>query len=201
MWKFILLSIVLILPLASAFPNFGYEQAKVFLFVLLTSFVALLYLWQFKKHEFKFSLLDKVALFFILILGVTAGLGVDPRVSFLGSFPYFQGWIFYAYLYLFYLLVKQSKLSVEKWALVLTTSATLVAVLAIKDWVMINYFQIDLPTYAGRVVSSFGQPNFYSGFLLFCLPWTFLLFKQHQKGWLILPGLILLVGILLSGGR
>jgi O-antigen ligase len=58
---------------------------------------------------------------------------------------------------------------------------------------MLNVFEIDIINYSGRVVSTFGQPNLYSGFLLLTLPWVVL---GKKPNWLVF--LIIFSGIIVS---
>lgn len=141
----------------------------------------------------EWSPIQKAATLFIAVLFLTSFAGIDRWNSFLGTQPYFQGWILYAYFFLFFLLVSQSRIKLERWAYILTGSATIVAFLAIGQWVQVNLLGHNLPTYAGRVVSTFGQPNFYSGFILLILPFHYFLLKRHTRG-----GFLVMVGFLIS---
>lgn len=90
----------------------------------------------------------------------------------------------------------------EHWAYILVGTATIVALLAIGQWIQVNLLGYMVPTYAGRVVSTFGQPNFYAGFILLTLPFWYLLIKRSSKFWLwSLIGFILIIGIILSFSR
>lgn len=81
-------------------------------------------------------------------------------------------------------------------AIALTASSAVVSLVAIQDWVMLNIFNHPLQTYAGRVASTFGQPNFYAGYLLLTLPFAG---KSGRWGNLVLAGAVL--AILISGSR
>lgn len=180
--------------------SFGYEQIKVLFFLLSISLIG--FLWRGK--DFKWTLISKVAGLFILSLSLTTFTGLNLKVSVLGTEPYFQGLILYSYLFLFYLMVKTLKIQLEKYALVLSITALLVSFFAIKDWILLNILNIPVPTYAGRVVSTFGQPNFYSGFLLLTLPFSYLLYKNIGKKLQnlgLISGLVSMIGILVSYSR
>ena len=198
--KGLLLGTLLILPLLEANNNFGYEQIKVLFFILSITLIG--FFW--KGKGFKWTLISKAAGLFILILLITSLMGIDAKSSLLGGEPYFQGWILYSYLYLFYLMVKTFKIELKIYALVLSASALMVSFLAIKDWILLNLFNQPISTYAGRVVSTFGQPNFYAGFLLLTLPFSYLLFKSQNKklsNFGTISGLISSIGILVSYSR
>ncbi len=205
MIRVVLLLTVFLLPLIQTTPEFGYEQAKVFLFIVFISLIGFLwFIYLMKNPKFKWSGIIKAAGLFIVILLVTSLIGSDPKTSLLGSYPYFQGWILYAYLFLFFLLVSSAKIKFEHWAYVLSGSAVLVGILAIWQWGQINLWGLQIPNYAGRVVSTFGQPNFYGGFLLLTLPFTYYLLKTTGNKLLLLAwgsGLIASIGIIVSYSR
>lgn len=198
--KNILLGSIFVLPLLGAFGGLGYEQIKVLFFLLSTSLITLLS-WE---KQFKWTLLSKVAGAWVLILMLTSMTGINSQGSLLGKDPYFQGWISYLYLFPFYLIVKEAKIELENYALVLSGSAAIVSLLAIKDWILFNIFQQPIPNYAGRVVSTFGQPNFYAGFLLFTLPFAYFLLRVSDKRlqyFAMAGGLISMTAILVSYSR
>lgn len=180
--------------------NLGFEQIKVFFFILSITLMG--FIWR--GREFKWALISKIAGFFLVILLITSLLGLNIENSLLGTQPYFQSWILYSYLFLFYLMVKTFKIEIKKYAVVSSISASIVALLAIQDWILFNIFHKQILTYAGRVVSSFGQPNFYAGFLLLTLPFSYLLFKNPNKKLQILgwgSGMMSFIGILVSYSR
>ncbi len=200
--KILLLLTVFLTPLLGASNSFGYEQTKIAFFIFSSSLIG--FIWLAGKPKLKWNLVKIASLGFIFILLVSSILGVDLKQSLLGSNPYFQGWLVYAYLGLFSVLVASSKIRLESYASVLVFSASLVGVCAIRQWVEVHLFHSPIPTYAGRVISTFGQPNFYAGFLLLTLPFSYLLFKTQSKklcflGWG--SGLISLIGILMSFSR
>lgn len=134
----LMLSTVFLMPLLGAVGNFGYEQIKVLFFILSITVIG--FVWM--GRGIKWTLVGKAAGVFILILLVTSLTGIDLKSSLLGKDPYFQGWILYAYLFLFYLMVKTLKIELKKYALVLAISSLLVSLLAIKDWILLNILSI-----------------------------------------------------------
>ncbi|MBI2020727.1 O-antigen ligase family protein [Candidatus Daviesbacteria bacterium] len=195
----IILLTVFLLPLIPASYQFGYEQIKVLFFILSISLIG--FIWIFKKPQVRWTNMTKAASFFILVLVATSFLGLDPWVSFLGMQPYFQGAVIYSDLFLFFLMVKSSNIKLETYAKALVISAIVVSLLAIKDWVNLSILNIQIPTYAGRVVSTFGQPNFYAGFILLTLPFWHFLIKRKISWWLLVGFLILALGIIISQSR
>lgn len=202
LFKFFFLVSLFCIPLIGATGSFGYEQIKVLFFILSISLIGFVWLW--KKPELKWDLIRIISAVFILILFIASVFGIDPKASFLGREPYFQGWVLYSYLALFALIVSQAKIKSEHWAAVLTGSASVVGLIAIKDWILINIFGQQMPTYAGRVVSTFGQPNFFAGFLLLSLPFSYYLFKNKNRKLSYFAGaggLVSIIGILVSYSR
>lgn len=199
--KILLLLTVFLTPLMGANGNYGYEQAKVLFFIVSISLSG--FLWLLARPVFKWTGVSIIAELFIITLFTTSIIGLEPQTSLLGSNPYYQGVILYAYLFLFFLLVSATKIKFYIWAFCLAGSATIVGLLAIGDWIQINFLGHQLPTYAGRVVSSFGQPNFYSGFILLCLPFLYFLQKEKYLSYVLALelGIINFFAVWISGSR
>lgn len=176
--KILLLLTAFFTPLQVANSQFGYEQIKVLIFLALISISA--FCWLLTRPKIQLSNITKPAAIFIGVLGVASVFGLNPVISFLGSGPYYQGWILYAYLFLFFLMVARIEVKFKYWAISLSASGFLVAFLAIKDWILLNFLHAPIPNYAGRVVSTFGQPNFYAGFILLSLPFTYYLLVKTK---------------------
>ncbi len=172
--------IIFLTPLVSISSILGYEQAKVFFFLSSTLTGGIFYFFKFSKSRFVFSNINKASLTFLIILLLTSIGGIDLFSSIVGRYPYFQGLTLYLFLYLFYLLVVSSKVNLILVSFALSGSSFLVAFLAIKDWILMHVFHIPIVNYAGRVVSTFGQPNFYSGFLLLTIPFIYYLLVKSQ---------------------
>jgi len=58
-----------------------------------------------------------------------------------------------------------------------------------------------IPLYAGRVVSVFGQPNYWADFLIVILVWWWFDRGKIKWGWDLLTVLIFALGVFLSGSR
>lgn len=169
----LLILTVFLAPLLSASSGFGFEQIKVFFFLFITTLSGLV--WLHKKPKIKWTLLNKSAILFLITLFITSFVGINPVDSFLGNSPYFQGFILYSYLFLFSLMVSYSRINLKTWAIFLSISSLLVSLIAIDQWVSLNLLGKEIQSYAGRVVSTFGQPNFYSGFILMVVPFSLFL--------------------------
>ncbi len=193
-----LLAIIFLLPIMTPFQSYGYELSKILFFIFLTSLSGFLWLWLVhqKKIKLRWNAIKITSLIFVVILLFTSVLGTDTMASLTGKEPYFQGWVVYSYLWFFSLMVSSIHISLKTWSLGLVLSGFLVAFVAIRQFVEINFLGYYIPTYAGRVVSTFGQPNFYGGFLLLTLPF------MTRKGWWIMTGfLMIVVAIILSQSR
>lgn len=198
-----LLTTVFLLPLIGAVNGFGYELSKVIFFIFSVTTLGFLWIVASKNNlNIKRSSISKAALVFLLVLLITSLTGIDLKSSLLGNQPYFQGLILYSYLCLFYLLTKTHEIKLKYWARILTLSSFLVSLLAIKDYIYISFDRV-LPTYAGRVVATFGQPNFYSGFILLTLPFLYFLVKEKYLSWILALGVALvdLFAIWISGSK
>lgn len=204
-FKPIFLLIVFLLPLVGPFQSLGYEEAKVLFFLVATSISAFAWVIYLSKtgNKIKWDKIKIIAALFVIALGITSFLGADIKASFFGREPYFQGFILYSYLFLFFLMISSLKVGLEEWAKVLSASSLVVSLVAIADFISLNFLGKDVPTYAGRVVSTFGQPNFYAGFLLITLPFSLMLLDFKKEGRALgLLGLFGSVGaILISGSR
>ncbi|KKS12851.1 MAG: hypothetical protein UU67_C0039G0012 [Candidatus Daviesbacteria bacterium GW2011_GWB1_41_5] len=183
-----------LVPLVGPWFGLGYEQSKVLFFFLGMTLAGVL--WLKDKPKIKWTPLKLGGLGFLGILGVSSILGISPKDSLLGVEPYYQGFILYAFLFLFFLLVSASGIKEEIWAKTLLLSSLIVSFFATGDYVLLNFFHQNIPTYSGRVVSTFGQPNFYAGFLLLGMPFLGRLGRWGELGMLGAG-----VGILISGSR
>lgn len=195
--KFLLLATLFLTPLFSSVGDLGYEQSKVLVFLFLISLTGIL--WLLGKPSFKLSQIQKAALIFIFILFITSLTGVKPQVSLLGESPYFQGFILYFELFLFSIIVSRLDIAPQSWFRFLMLSAVLVSAVAIKDAINLYFLNLAVPTYAGRVVSTFGQPNFYGGFVLLTLPLFYYSITWGKRQWIYALGFfVCILAIVLS---
>ncbi len=174
--KFILLFAVFSIPLLTPRYNFSFEQIKVSFFIFITIFSTILALFLSSRKKEALLGWNKIrvaATVFIFIIFATSILGVNPEKSFLGAPPYYQGIVLYGLLYLFSIVINNLKINLKLWSVVLISSGVIISVFAIKDYLLINLFNSTAPIYAGRVISTLGQPNFYSGFIVLCTPFLY----------------------------
>jgi O-antigen ligase len=186
------------------FGNLGFEQGKVFFFFLVIAILDLVVLVYSVKSKliFKITGIKILAFIFILTLLVTSLIGIDPRSSILGVQPYLQGFLLYSLLLNLFLICSIVKISLTEISAVYAASTFLVSLLAIKDWVSLVILKEDIATFSGRVVSTFGQPNLYSGYLLLTLPFFLFLLAKKYYFKLTFLGLVLnLIAIFISMSR
>jgi len=194
---------IFIIPLLTATPEFGFEEKKVVVFLFLNSLVVAYWaiLLYFKKLSVEWTRIKIIAVLFLGVLLITSLLGVSLWQSIIGSPPYFQGLITYAYLVLFGVVVSTLKIDTKKLIIVLNISALLVSFIALKDFVLHFIYNFQVWLYSDRVVSTFGQPNFYAGFLLIVLAINLFFIKEVKKAekiCLVLSCLVLYLGIFVS---
>ena len=190
-------------PLVQATSLRGYEEVKVLLFLNLFISIGVLFILRiyFKEVSLRKSILQWLVLAWVGWLGITSVIGIHPERSFFGVFPYYQGWIVYLFLALFSFIVFHAKNLEQKVCWSLVSSATAVSLMAIVQTLLL-LSGYSVVTYAGRVVSTFGQPNFYAGFILLTLPfWLYLWQKKEGKKILVVLILIQLSAIALSQSR
>lgn len=189
---------IIVIPLLTFYRALGYEQIKV-LAIYFSVFITLI-LWLIlfirKKVSFNIDRLDLLAFFFLAWLTFTSVLSQNLELSFIGTYPYHQGILFYLSLFLLSLIIKSLKIDIKKIALGFTFSAILVSTIAIFQFFELNILKKDIFNYAGRVISTFGQPNLYAGFLVLTLPFITKI-KKYSKVILVL----LIIGILVSLSR
>lgn len=139
----------------------------------------------------------------MLLLLLTAVSGINWQTSLFGTSPYFQGFILYFYLYIFFILTSSVRLSLELQAGVLSAAGFIVSLLIIRDWSIINILKLQILNYAGRPIATFGQPNLTAGFILLGLPFLYSLKPANIGPKIIwfLAKLVLIGAIILTGSR
>lgn len=200
--KALLLLIIFSTPIVSNIYYFGFEQSKVLVFLILTFLAGLFWIVYSTINDLKIKLstINYLSLFFIFILFLTSLNGINFKVSLFGKDPYYQGLILYSFLFLFSLLVSNFPINFKVWSMIILLSSLIISLIAIKQYIYFQFLKIPQILYAGRVVSTFGQPSFFAGYLLFALPLIYFLKPKENKLkllWLI-EFLIILIGIVLS---
>ena len=188
---FLPLLTILLTPIIPAYFGYGYEHIKVLIFLTLAVLSA--FLLAFSLRNLRWTKIKIAAVIFLIILSITSVLGIHPLESLTGKPPYFQGLILYWMLFMFFLVISEINIKWQFFKMVIMVSSLLVSVFAISDFIFLNFLNIQIPNYAGRVVSTFGQPNLYSGFLLLSLP---LIFEKKRLSYLAV--FIISLAIILS---
>lgn len=107
---------------------------------------------------------------FVIINLVSNLFGLDPKVSFLGSNIRHQGFVTLissVLLFFFSRFSSDKTIIFKKTALI---CAFLISLVAIFQAVQLNIFNSSIWTYNGRIVGTFGNPNFWAGYLVMLLP-------------------------------
>lgn len=177
--KLILFTIFLT-PLLNFSLSFGFEQTKVLFFVFMVTILSVIWQYKLKENKLKFSKIKKISLVFLIMLTFTSVFGVSPINSLVGNPPYFQGLFVYFLLVIFFFLVSEYKVEFQKLSIIIVWPSFFVSIIALKEWILLNCFKADILNYSGRVISTFGQPNLYSGFLILSLPFIAGLIKNKS---------------------
>lgn len=181
--KWLYLAVILTIPLLTPMiVNVGYEEVKVLIFLRVVLGLAFIFALTISitKTKLRFHSIYYVCFILLVTMLVTSVAGVNVSQSFFGVRPYLQGIITFLFLAIFSLLLYFQGISSQLIKRTIILSTALVSVVAI-----FQYFQLQtgalVPTYAGRVVSTFGQPNFYAGFLLITMPFLLEQITQSKR--------------------
>lgn len=202
--KYLLYFFLFFIPLIPASFGFGYEHIKVIFFIFSLNLLVLLIFLSSNKFKIPSTAINLAAFIFISILLVTSLTGINITQSLLGSYPYYQGWIVYLYLFIFSLVISLIKIDPLDIFKVLALSSLFVSIISIRDFISLNLENPQVPIYAGRVISTFGQPNFYASFLLMNLPLIYFLYKKQTndfKNIAFISLVLSILGILISESR
>ncbi len=167
----LILLLVFLLPLVPSYFGKGYEEIKVLTLLYGTIGVIFLISTQFifKRTKVVIPKLIWIMIILLIILLITSTTGINSTQSILGDDPYFQGWVTYLFLTVLAIAVIIQNINSSYIIKTIIYSSIIVSLTALTQYFMFQQ-GLFVPTYAGRVISTFGQPNFYAGFLLFTLP-------------------------------
>lgn len=163
-----------------------YEYPKFIFFVVGVEILALYFVWtQLKKNKLR---IPKIGIDVILVVGfgivtlISDVLGVDPKISLLGSNIRHQGFLTLLSGIILFLLVRFSfdTKSYTFFKKAVLICALLLSFISIWQVLQINVFNnYSIPTYNNRIVGTMGNPNFLGGYLAMLLP--FVLFNVQRK--------------------
>jgi len=159
---------------------------------------------------------------FLFGLGLSLLFSADFLTSFFGSYDRQQGFLSYLYYFLFFgllilsFLITDSNISsfnkdlrqkkINRIIYTIFFTGTFVALYGVLQIIGIDFFPWpESPLLNGRIVSSFGQPNFLASFLLLVIPIAVYLFQNTkaflQKFFYLLVLGLELVGLILTASR
>ncbi len=189
------------------FTYLAFELPK----ILILYFVSALSIYFLSSAGYRFTKLTKIhRLFLIFLLWIifTSIIGLSFQQSFWGNYFRMQGILTYlCYTLLFFI---SGKVFADNHfrrhaCLTILVSATFTAILAliqfISLWFLGNNTQL---LYSGRVISTFGQPNFLGAYLVMSLPFVCFLFNQVKSQLKILIAscmVIIILGIFSTVSR
>lgn len=168
-----------------------------FLFAAIVA-QCLAFLLLIQKSNFELSLLSKLILVFVAISFFSDILGLDPKISLLGSPFRHQGFLLLFAGFIFYLAstrIKNSKsfensLMISSFLLCLITFFQFI-------WLLTHH---SIPTYNGRVVATLGNPDFLGAYIAMILP--FILFANFKQSFVKpLLSFIMILSILITQSR
>lgn len=199
--------LLLFLPLVYfPFVFNSYELPKFILFIFIVSFLFVTFITGNNFSHFRFDFLTILVLSFGLLVYIANIFGLDPATSFLGSKFRHQGFITLLSGILLFLLVHWSlgrtKKTLDFYKKALLLSIIPISFIALYHAVAFYIFHnYQIPIYQGRIVGTFGNPNFLGGYLAVLLPFVFFISWNKKNFWqIILIGMILVV-ILLTRSR
>lgn len=162
----------------------AFELPKIFLLYLFS--VSAVYLLL--SSGYKIANLTKVHWLFLVFFTwiiLTAILGLSLQQSFWGSYFRMQGlltWIGYGVLFFISAKITAEVHFRRYLSLAILISSTLSAVFALTQFILLWFFGYTSQLlYSGRVIATFGQPNFLGAFLVMSLPFIWYLVKISSK--------------------
>lgn len=177
----------------------AFELPKVFLIYLFSVIAVYLLL----KSGLRIGFLNKLHYLYLIFLTwiiFSAILGLSFYQSFWGSYFRMQGilsWICYSVLFFISGKILSENHFKKTLSLAILISAASTAIFALVEFITLWFFGYNHQLlYSGRVISTFGQPNFLGAYLVMSLPFAFFLLKQVNTNWRVLIGFSIAVIIL-----
>ncbi|OHB42376.1 MAG: hypothetical protein A2Y11_06000, partial [Planctomycetes bacterium GWC2_39_26] len=182
----LLLASVIIIPLFFDIRLYSvFDLSKVMALYLLT--IAILVVWSVTlifKHDFKFShtAIDISLLAFIFVFVISSVLSINPIMSLFGTYKRFEGLTAtLCYIFLFYATVNFVTTRKRLYLLVIAivAGATASSIYGIAQHLGFDIFKWS-SFEARRVFSTFGNPVFFSAYLVMTLPLAVALFLRYS---------------------
>lgn len=166
---------------------YGYEFPKFIVFVFgvqILFFIATCFIW--KKDDWRVlwqSPLTKMLCLYLFVLLIADSIGADPKGSLLGVADRYQGFLLSVTGYLLYCMVAvHTKKRIDNSSVGNIAQGVffLLAFLITLQGCLLFFFHSGIPSYNGRVIATFGNPNALAGYLAMLLP-LFLLTSRWKK--------------------
>lgn len=189
--------------LFSPFTLLSFELPKVLFLYLFSALIFAVALLQFRVKR-----LERVHWLFLILLIwilITSLAGLNFAQSFWGSYFRMQGilsWICYGLLFFVSgKIFEKDHFKIQaSWAILI--SSVFVSILSITQFTMLWFLNDSAQLlYSGRVISTFGQPNFLGAYLVMSLPFAWFSFKQSkpslplQKSFATIAIILIVLGI------
>lgn len=205
--KWSLLGIVFILPLLFLpLTYLAFELPKVLALYIFSGFILTGFLLG--KWKIKLDFVHHLAFFFLFWLFLSSLVGVSFETSFFGSYFRREGLLTYiCYILLFFAapFVLKDEGFKKKLSVTAVASSIAVSLIGIAQFISLWIFNYqDQPLYNGRIISTFGQPNFLGSFLVQSLPFFWYLAIRVKSKWrlvLFLGSSIVILAVILTFSR
>lgn len=165
------------------FPKFVLFTVSVF---LLFSFFLLLLLKHKEGFSFRFDFFSILVLIFGFSVFISDIVGIDPKISLLGSMWRNQGFLTLLTGILLFILIRFFRKPPEEFLDMLVASSFLLSIIAF----------LRGPLYQGRLIGTLGNPDFLGGYLAMLLP--FILFLKGNNKIFSLGKVCLLILVLFT---
>jgi len=175
--QILLLSVIAIVPfLKTTSLYFPYVSGKVYVFRLLVMLAFFFWIWLMLKERdyrpnFKNILVISLVLFFLAQVFVSF-FGVDPVLSFFSSIERADGVLQYGFWVLYFLMLISVFKKKQDWKLLF--SVFVIAAVLVSAYSWFNYGSYP------QLEGVFGNPAYFSGFLLFAIGFSLLIVKEHS---------------------
>ncbi len=183
----LLIATVVVVPLFFDIRLYSvFDLSKVTALYLLT--IAILVIWTIKlafKYDFKFSYtaIDIPILAYIFIFIISSAISINPIMSLFGTYKRFEGLTAaICYIFIFYATVNFVTTKKRLYCLILAilAGATISSCYGIAQHLGFDYFEWS-SFEARRVFSTFGNPVFFSAYLVMTLPVAVALFFVNSS--------------------
>lgn len=186
----------------------SFELPKVLLFYCLISF-SLVGLIISKPKLHKLNLIHLFAILFFVWLFLASVIGVNFEHSFWGSYFRREGiitWIGYLVLFIAAGIGIRTHWMRKHLSWVLVVSSSAVALLGLIQFISLwGFGYLGQLLYSGRIISTFGQPNFLGAFLVMSLPLFWYLYltshKKSTKKYLLSGAILVILAIIFTLSR